>query len=160
MVRRALGLLSALLLAGCPGEIGRGSTQVIVTGLLAPTGLAVEYDGGSRILLRWSDHASNETGYRLEMSASAFDAMSTILDVQFLPVDSTTVVYRTLPNTTYFFRVFAITDTMESDSSNILVATTPNVPVQPTGLVAVPSTSSEIALSWGDVAGETGYLLE
>ena len=153
-------MLLALLLAGCPDEIGRGSTQVIVSGLLAPSSLTAVANGGSQVLLTWADHATTESGYRLEMAIDAFNGMATILDVRYLPANATAFVYPTFPNTTYFFRVFAITSTMESDPSNIAISYTPNVPVQPTGVVANPHTSSEIALSWNDVSGETGYVIE
>ncbi len=159
MVKRGPWALLALLAAGCPDELGRGSSSTVEVGLLAPTELRVEYDGGSRVLLRWSDHSSSESGYRLEMSSTPYES-PTIADVRHLPANSASIVYPTAPNSTYYFRVFATTATMESDPSNVCVASTPNVPAQPGGVDARPHTSSQIALSWSDVAGETSYVLE
>ncbi|HVE40904.1 MAG TPA: fibronectin type III domain-containing protein [Planctomycetota bacterium] len=159
MVKRRPWVLLALLAAGCPDELGRGSSSTVEVGLLAPTELRVEYDGGSRIVLRWSDHSTSESGYRLEMSATPFES-PTIADVRQLPADSASIVYPTVPNSTYYFRVFATTASMESDPSNVCVAITPNVPAQPGGVDARPHTSSEIALSWTDVSGETSYVVE
>jgi hypothetical protein len=159
MVKRGPWVLLALLAAGCPDELGRGSSGTVEVGLLAPTDLGVEYDGGSRIVLRWSDHSTGESGYRLERSSTPFES-PTIADVRYLPADSASIVYPTAPNSTYYFRVFATTATRESDPSNVCIASTPNVPAQPGGVDARPHTTSEIAVSWTDVSGETSYVIE
>ncbi|MBI3857222.1 MAG: fibronectin type III domain-containing protein, partial [Planctomycetes bacterium] len=157
MVKRALPLLLALVLAGCPGELGNGLADA-ATGLIAPSGLAAVLNGGSKIALTWADRATVETGYRVEMNLSPFGT-PTIGGVQFLPADATSTVYPSTPNTTYYFRVVAITGTMESDPSNVVVVTTPDVPVQPV-IAARPSTPSSIGVSWSDLSNETGYVVE
>lgn len=155
---RAAFVLAALLLAGCPDDVGQSAAVSVQRGLLAPTDLAGSADGGSRMMLTWADHATSETGYRLEANLGPFDS-PTVAGVEFLAPNTTSHVYPTTPNATYYFRVVAITASLESDPSNVLVATAP--PAQPTGVVANPlSSSSGLWVSWGDVAGESGYVIE
>ncbi len=150
-------LALALLLAGCPGGIGDGLGGD--RSLASPTGLTGHPEGGSRILLRWRDNATAESGYRLEVNFGPFTA-AVIADVRFLGAGARTFVYPSVPNATYYFRVFAVTDTLESKPSNVIVVKTPDVPLQPTGVTARPDSSSQITVRWTDVAGETGYKVE
>lgn len=158
MVRRTASVLLALLLAGCPDDFGSGFRGGSV-GLLAPTGLAAVPEGGSRVRLSWLDHATTETGYRLEMNDVPFGT-PTIGGVEFLPSNATSAAYATAPNATCYFRVFAITADKESEPSNVVVITMPDVPLPPPGFAARPHASTQIRLSWQDVTNETGYVIE
>ena len=63
--------------------------------------------------------------------------------------------------TTYFYRVIAIRDGVDSVPSAVASATTIlDPPATPSSLSAQAQSSSEIALTWSDVATETGYRIE
>lgn len=122
MVTRSKGVFAAALLVaaltGCPDEVGRNLNDD-ATGLLAPTDLAGAPDGGSKIRLTWKDNATSETGYRLEVSLEPFylHPGGPILASILLPRDTTAFVYSSRPHTMYQFRVFAVTETLESQPS-------------------------------------------
>ena len=128
MVRRPTVALLALLLWGCPDDIGGGGG--VVTGLRAPSQLTAVPNGGSEVLLNWKDLATGETGYRLEMSFSPFDTPF-IGGVEYLPADATSFVFAAFPKSTYYFRLFAVTSVMESDPSSVIAVSTPDVPERP-----------------------------
>jgi hypothetical protein len=157
MVKRSAAALLAALLCGCPDDIGGGGG--VVTGLRAPAELKGVPNGGSEIVLTWKDRASNETGYRIEMNFSPFNTPF-IGGVEFLPGDATSHVFPAFPNSTYYFRVFAVTAVMESDPSDVIVVSTPDVPERPVGVAASPQTTTQIFVQWGDVLNETGYRVE
>lgn len=62
-------------------------------------------------------------------------------------------------DTTYFYRVTALTDSGAAPHSDVVSATTPTSPPAATSLTAV-SALDAIALTWVDVADETGYRIE
>jgi hypothetical protein len=98
--------------------------------LRAPSHLTAVPNGGSEVLLSWKDLATVETGYRLEMSFSPFDTPF-IGHVEYLPADATSFVFPAFPKSTYYFRVFAVTSVMESDPSDVIAVSTPDVPERP-----------------------------
>ena len=156
MVTRAGIALVALFLTGCPDDVGQRTVVTVEVGLRAPTDLAGAADGGTRMTLTWTDHATNETGYRLEVDHLPFD--DAVVDaLEFLPANATSFDYPTTPRTTYYFRVLAITGTRESGPSNVLVVTTP--PASPEGVVATSFNSGHVLVSWQDVADELEYVL-
>jgi hypothetical protein len=154
---RAGVVLVALLLVGCPDDVAQRGAVSVEVGLRAPTDLAGVADGGSVMKLTWTDRATNETGYRLEVDHQPFED-SVVDGLELLSANATSRDYATTPNTTYYFRVVAITDTLESGPSNVLVVTTP--PAAPGGVVAMPTNSSRINVIWQDVEGEIEYVLE
>jgi len=158
MVRRSVLVVLASLLWGCPDDLGGGLGNV-VTGLRSPTDLEGIPNGGSEVVLTWKDRASGEDGYRLEMNSVPFGT-PVIGGVEYLPADATSFVYPAVPNSTYYFRVFAITSAMESEPSNVIVVSTPNVPHRPDGVVARTDSTTQITVKWGDLMGETGYRVE
>lgn len=157
MVTRVAPFLLALLLAGCPDDVGQGGAVTVGTPLLAPTDLAGSADGETRMVLSWTDRATNETGYRLEMNLSPFGS-SIVADVRLLAAGTTGLVYPTTAATTYYFRLFAVTATLESEQSDILQVTSP--PAQPAGVLAESNGPTWAGVVWQDVAGETEYLIE
>lgn len=63
--------------------------------------------------------------------------------------------------TTYFYRVRAVIENDPAPPSDVISATTPvEPPPSPTSVTAAANSSTEIALSWSDVGGETGYRIE
>lgn len=158
MVKRTAILLLAGLLWGCPDDIG-GGVSGVVTGLRSPSDLEGVARGGSEIVLTWKDRATVETGYRVEMNFGPFGTPF-IGGVEFLPADATTLVFPSFPNSTYYFRVFAVTTVMESDPSEVIVISTPDVPERPVGVAASPESTTQISVKWADVGNETGYRVE
>ncbi len=112
------------------------------------------------VRLSWIDNSSMETGYRIDVNDAPFGSTPTVLNVIEVQADSTGYVYETWPGRTLYFRVLAITAELESDPSNVVSLTTPDVPLAPSWLTASAVSPSRIDLSWQDVAGETGYRVE
>jgi hypothetical protein len=81
-------------------------------------------------------------------------------EVRILPAGSSSLVYGAFPDTTYHFRVFAVTDTRESEPSNEVVIATPEVFFTPTGVSALSEAPTQAVVSWGNVVGESGYRVE
>lgn len=114
---------------------------------------------GTEVVLAWEDRSLSETNFRVDIDWDAAFT-SPIHRVEILPANTTSYVCPTLPATTYYFRVLAVTSTLESDPSNIFSITTPNPPPTPSGLRATTISTSRIDLSWFDGTTETGYRLE
>ena len=160
MMKRGLLLLA---LAGCNDDVGKefsrpGST--FMTGLVAPTGVAAApATPGSRITVTWNDTNALETGYRVDVDASpAF--VSPILGVFVTPADATSHTFTGFGATLYYFRVVAVTPTLESEASAVVSATTPDPPPSPFPVIAAPLSSSQIGISWTDGPRETSYRIE
>jgi tartrate-resistant acid phosphatase type 5 len=116
------------------------------------------------ISLRWSDNASNESGYKVERSTDG---------ANFYPLAGTGANGTSNSNTgltpgrRYWYRVYAWNASGNSDYSNIASAVAgqstppPTTPAAPTGLAASAASSSQINLTWKDNAtNETGYRVE
>jgi hypothetical protein len=158
MVKCALVVLLPLLLWGCPDDFSAGMGRLI-TGLRPPTDLDGAPNGGSEVVLTWKDHATVETGYRVEMNSVPFGT-PVIGGVEYLPANATTAAFAVFPNSTCYFRVFAVTDALESDPSNVIVVSTPNVPHRPDGATACTDSTTQITVKWSDVTGELAYRVE
>jgi hypothetical protein len=164
MVNR-LGLLGLALcgafLTGCPDDLGQ-NLNGNAGRLRAPASLqGVTSMPGLQILLTWEPQASGENGYRLEVSPGPFGSSgSTGLTYLLLPVGTTTYSYTSQPNHTYYFRIFAVTDTMESDPSDELVVVTPYALATPGNISAQGLSATSFSLRWSLVAGATGYQIE
>ncbi len=150
----------ALILAGC-SDIGDDLHVTSEAGLAAPTGLtAAALPGGAQVRLSWADNSTEETAFRIDVNTAPFGTTPTVVNVIEAPAGSTSYTYDTWPGRTLYFHVLAVTATLESDPSNVVSLTTPNVPPAPVGLQASAASASRIDLQWQDVAGETGYRIE
>jgi len=123
-----------------------------------PTGLSAVSISHDQIQLSWIDQALDETGYRVERSVNGID----FTQITSLASDSVNHTDTGLtPNTTYWYRIYAVNGAGSSDFSNVDSATTlppPPPPAAPTGLTATPTSDSSITLSWSDNAiDETEY---
>ena len=159
---RRIALLWAILLsAGCKDEIGDGlTTRQVTLALQAPTNLSGSPQAGATsIALTWTDNSTGEEAYALELHDAPFNT-GYVRDRVTLPADATSYDHPTLPGTTYYFRVFAMTSTLQSDYSNVFSITTPNPPPAPPGLTATARSSSRIDLTWGDTTTETSFRIE
>jgi catechol 2,3-dioxygenase-like lactoylglutathione lyase family enzyme len=157
MVRVWIPPLLLIALCGCPKGLGKGLGNGGASGLLAPSQLSARARGGSEIELSWSDRSSGESGYRVEWSSTGF--ASGRPGFELLPADAVSFVYPTAPNRTHSFRVFAVTASFESDPSEIVTVTTPDVPDRPM-LRAETLSTTGVGLAWGDLATESGYRVE
>ncbi|GAB4126818.1 MAG: hypothetical protein Fur0027_08630 [Raineya sp.] len=127
--------------------------------LNAPTGLSATAVSASRINLSWTDAEINEAGYKVERSA---DGITFTEIASSLPANSTSYSDNGLaPGTQYYYRVRCFLGTTDSPYSNIANATTFIVVATPTSLTATATSTSQINLTWNDVAtNETGYKVE
>ncbi len=144
---------------GSYGDVG----QYTITGtvvspgetIAAPSNLVASATGTS-IQLSWTDNAANEVSYRLERSTTSDFAVVTNIA---LAANSTGYADSGLPEgSTFYYRVIALGNTVNSSYSNSTSATT--VPSAVTSTSASPLSSSQISVSWNNVAGETSYRIE
>ena len=137
------------------------STEVSATTLnaapAAPTSLAASALSTTQVNLSWTDNSSNETGFRIERSIG-----TTFVEITSVGVGVTSFADTgLLPGTNYLYRVRATNALGDSAYSNQTNATTlVPPPAQPTGLAATSISSSQINLTWTDVATETGFKVE
>lgn len=157
---RVLCLLAAAAILPSCFEGGSVNSQA----LIAPSTLtALAASDGSAIDLTWLDMSDNETGFRVDVAPGPITVDSDATEFTILPVNTTSYFYPTQPNTTRYFRVLAVTATNQSDPSNVVSATTPNVPPPPQrfdALVGPSGSDMVVSLLWDDVTGETGYTIE
>jgi hypothetical protein len=158
-------ICAAFLLGACGGS---GDDNPVDPGSgvpAAPDGLAATAGSASSIDLAWSDHASDEDGFRIELAPGGTTAFTEIGTV---PAGATTFVSTGLSATTaYSYRVRAYNAVGPSAPSNTATATTksqaswPMAPPAPSGLVATAASTSQIDLSWTDNStDEDGFRIE
>ncbi len=125
----------------------------------APSGLSATSISSTQINLSWTDNATNETGFKIERKTGSG---GTYAQIATTGADVTTYSDTGLTEgTTYFYRVRAtnaVGDSAYSVEASATTGTTP--PDAPSGLTATPISSSQINLSWTDVANETGFKIE
>jgi formylglycine-generating enzyme required for sulfatase activity/subtilisin family serine protease len=147
--------------------VGIGSTlsssatvSVITYGLTAvPTGIAATAFSSTQINLRWTDAATNETGYRIERRLTSDTSSSALSLVASIAANTASYQNTGLANSTgYTYVVSAIAPGGGLVSAAEIAATTYGPTAPPTGLAATPFSSAQINLRWTDVAtNETGY---
>lgn len=130
----------------------------------APTSLTVTrstvYPNG-RLLLKWTDNATNETGYEVQRSTDG----TTFTSLTSLGANAVSYTDNNLTqNKRYYYRVRATTTAASSGFSNVASATTSaetSKPAAPSGLTATVNSTyptSRINLKWTDnSAMEDGY---
>lgn len=120
----------------------------------APSGLVLDIISSFQLNLRWSDHATNETGYRLQRRIGTGSWEPAIS----LPANATSYQDVGLEEgTTYSYRVWALN--VNGDSALLEGSVTmPTLPAAPTGLAASAGSASRLTLTWIDNANnETGF---
>jgi Fibronectin type III domain len=137
--------------------IPSGSTSDPSAGPATPTAVTAAPSSSTQIDVAWAD-VSGEAGYRLERSPDGEGGWTPVATTE---ADAT--VYHDVglaSSTTYFYRVFSTDPSGDSAPSGVASATTsPDPPSQPT-ITTISATSTDVDLSWADVAGETGYRIE
>ncbi len=151
-----------LLVAGCSSDVGDDlALPPPALDLAAPTGLTATHLGGDQVRLEWTDNATGETEYRVDMSETPFANVADVMNYDLAPADATLLVVTTDYFPTTYFRVIAVKDeALQSGYSNQASVTILLPPGAPGGLDAVLASPNEISLSWWDVSDETSYRLE
>ncbi|MDN5217517.1 fibronectin type III domain-containing protein [Fulvivirgaceae bacterium BMA12] len=123
----------------------------------APTGLAASVISKSQINLSWTENATNEGNYLIEVSTDGGVNYQTLVS---LPSATNSFEHAGLPaGQTVYYRVLATNSTGNSSYSNVVNATT--YLEEPTTLAGQPHLSYQVDLSWEDVAqNEAGYEIE
>ncbi len=151
--------------------VASATTEVTAPG--APTRLTatapIGEEGTEQIRLRWSAPASNGgspiTGYRIRTAPSASGPWGILVPG---PTGTATTYLHTglAPNTTRYYRVFALNAKGEGDPSSTVRGTTRAAPpTQPQNLRALATGPTSIALEWQAPASDggeriTGYTIQ
>lgn len=149
------GLPGAVLvvLLGCDNTINSHFSGSRIVDLIAATDLqGMPAAVGLSIHLTWTDNATGEEAYRVEVNDAPFGSAAP-LQTHVLPAESTAVDLPTQPNGTYYLRIFATFGTQSSPPSNVIAVTTPDVPLPPSFLTATPVSGSRIDLAWFNPPG-------
>jgi len=110
------------------------------------------------VALSWQDKSSNEDAFEVEQSA---DSINFTPFATPSPVTSTSFMATGLPTGAIaFFRVRAVNAYGVSSYTNVARAATPAIPDTMPTLTATVASSSQINLTWNDVANETAFRLE
>ena len=164
---RVFAINEADLASKRPSNQAFATTDPIAPG--APTDLAAEANGTSRIDLAWNapgyDGGAEITGYRIEASVDGGIVWKDLVENT---RNSRTAYSHTGldPATTRHYRVSAINRAGTGEPSNVAEATTDaTVPDAPTGLTAEADGTDAIALAWDAPdydggAAVTGYRIE
>ena len=148
------------------GPAFSGFTNTVCVGSIPkkPTGLVAKALDNATVKLAWNDNSNTESEFAIERCTGVCThSMGSWNEVGTVPADTTTFTDTgTMGNTTYSYRVIARNSSGDSPPSNIDTVITPISPViAPTNLVAVPTGSHEITLTWIDNAmDETGFRIE
>jgi fibronectin type 3 domain-containing protein/putative cell wall-binding protein len=117
-----------------------------------PTGLTATAQGGDQINLTW-DYASGATSYNIYRAYSYYGSY-TYIGSEFSQGHADTGLS---PNTTYFYKIFAVNSDGQSSYSTVASATTS---YSSSGmLTATANGSGQIYLSWPSISGAYSYTL-
>lgn len=127
----------------------------------APSGLTATASSATQVNLSWTDTASNETGFKIERSASggAFTQIATA-------GANSTAYFDTSVSAgiAYAYRVLANNSSGNSGYSNTATVTTPaapTAPAAPAGLGASVLSATQVNLTWADASSnETSFKVE
>jgi fibronectin type 3 domain-containing protein len=115
----------------------------------APSNLTGTVISGSEIDISWTNNANNATSFLIDRSTDGVNF------TQIASVSSTVTTYHdtTLsPGNTYYYEVAASNAAGNSAFSNVFSAATVTPPAPPTNLTATNITTTEVDLSWTNVA--------
>ncbi|OJW22507.1 MAG: hypothetical protein BGO49_00540, partial [Planctomycetales bacterium 71-10] len=124
-----------------------------------PVNLTATVASNVQVNLSWTDATDNEDQYRVEYSTDGVN-----YSLHGSPPYNWLGSYwyqatNLTPGTTYWFRVMA-TNAGGHSTPAVVVAATAGQPVAPTAPAAAALSPTEVRLTWGDVARETGYKIE
>jgi hypothetical protein len=123
-----------------------------------PATVAAEPDSSNAIYIDWArvpaatgyevERRKEDTGRRFHTIVTVSESVTAYTDVGLAS------------DTTYFYRVSALTNAGAAPPSDVVSATTPAVSPPAATDVTAAATSDAIVLTWADVADETGYRIE
>ncbi|MDR3634278.1 MAG: fibronectin type III domain-containing protein, partial [Isosphaeraceae bacterium] len=135
------------------------TTRSVVTPPSAPSGLTATAVSGGQINLTWTDHSAAASSYYVEQSTNG-TTWTQIALFNGNAINSDTATGPFNGSTTYYFRVHAYASTGGNSAYATASVTTPAFPNQPAITSATAQSDTAVALTWSDVAGETGFLVE
>jgi fibronectin type 3 domain-containing protein len=124
-------------------------SPVATTTPAAPSNLTGTVVSGSEIDISWTNNANNATGILIDRSSDGVNF------VQIAAVSATVNTYHDTalnPGNTYYYEVRASNAAGNSAFSNVFQAATLIPPAPPTNLAATNITTTEVDLSWTNVA--------
>lgn len=147
------------------GEVAtrnRKGTFIVACALLAICGLVASAPAASaanQLTLGWQNNDSTVDGFKIERSSNALNF------TQIAQVPSTQMSYVDTGLTsgaTYSYRLRAYNSAGDSDYSNVASGTIPSSApgTAPGNLQATTVSIGQVNMSWGSVAGATGYTIE
>lgn len=148
-----------------PAYSGYTNTTCMGSPPSAPIDLTATALAADTVRLNWKDTSTSESNFVVQRcngncspSAAGWADLTTAVPMNAVMYLDTT----TISETQYSYRVIAESPSGRSAPSNIAKATTPEAPVaSPSGLVATPTGSREITLTWNDMtSNETGFRIE
>jgi fibronectin type 3 domain-containing protein len=137
-----------------PSSVASATTPVVPPA--APAGVAAQPVSSSSIQITWST-ASGATSYTVQRSTTGLGSWSTV-------GTTTTTSYvdgGLVANTIYYYQVIANNAGGSSPPSGVASAATyPPPPLAPAGVAAAAVSTSQITVTWNDVAGESGFVVQ
>jgi len=129
-----------------------------------PSNLPAANVTDNSLTLNWQDNSNNETGFNVQMAATA--DFGSILNTVNLGANVTSASFTGLTaNTTYYFRVEAVNGAGSSGWSDFLAVTTaavaPSLPAAPSNLSATNVAQTSLTLNWQDNSNnEAGFTVQ
>ncbi|MDR2798081.1 MAG: fibronectin type III domain-containing protein [Treponema sp.] len=122
-----------------------------------PSGISAAAQSSSSIRISWNA-VSGATSYRVYRSASESGTYIRVGSSSTITTPSYTDTGLS-SNTTYYYKVSAVTGARESEQSSSVSVTTSvyGVPSVPSGVTAAAQSSSSILISWNAVSGAASY---
>ena len=142
------------------GDSSPSATQTVVTPPAAPTGLSAVVASAGQINLAWTDHSTAAAYYVIQQSPNGSTGWVQVGIVYGSAANSDTATGPFGGSTTYYFSVYAYAYTGGSSAYLTATATTPAFPGQPAISSATAQSGTTITLTWTDVPGETGFLIQ
>ena len=144
-----------------PSAYSNTAPLTVPTIAAAPSGLSRTITrttaGPDTVALRWTDNATNETGFTLQRATNA--AFTTGLATFRLGANVRTFTNSVPHGATYYYRVQAFNLGGASVWSNTVNVT--SVPATPTSFRSMGATRTSITLGWNDdSSNETGYQIQ
>ena len=125
----------------------------------APSDLDTESKSIEHVKIRWEDNSNTETEYVVERSTTNSNSYVVVKNY---PADIVSHIdVNVSPETTYYYRVKAVNTQGDSEYSNEVEETILASPAQPTNFTATVNSSTEIVLTWNDIASnEISYRID
>ncbi|MGW5238243.1 multicopper oxidase domain-containing protein [Monashia sp. NPDC004114] len=130
---------------------------------VAPTNLTATVQAGPQVSLTWRDNATNESGFVVERSVNGGGFTQLATPPARTNTGNVTIVDNTVAlGSTYAYRVSAVNVAGRSAASNTATVGVllPGQPTITSGSAVRAGSNERVTVSWGDVANETGYVVQ